>query len=285
MVRAFDIYWNPVMQETILAAFPQRPVNLSDRLIKKGPVAAVVGAMLLVLWTITVGLAWLAYTSWPGIQRDWVISKDIVPLENKLVGSIDGECSTQRLMTSCKGDISYRDDDGRRLTQHFEFTFFSLGSSNYSVKAVRSASHPEWVSLDLAVSELWNRIAVELFFVAASVFCLLAGPYAFYRGIRMHKRLRALSGQVLRPVALRFVKQQKQYGSRVITYAYGDGGREKKSQTVFRKTDSPFMLKTGDALGVTADGQDYVLLLDEALTRLELTDAERNAIWEARDKA
>ena len=88
---------------------------------------------------------------------------------------------------------------------------------------------------------------------------------------------------MLIPVAVDVASQASVHGATTVKYMANTGSGVKKYSASLGK-QKPFMLSAkGKALGLTAPGQDYVFLLDEGLTRVDIRDEERRAIREARD--
>ena len=91
-----------------------------------------------------------------------------------------------------------------------------------------------------------------------------------------------LSGRMLIPVAVDVASQASVHGATTVKYMANTGSGVKKYSASLGK-QKPFMLSAkGKALGLTAPGQGYVLLLDKGLTRVDISDEERRAIREAR---
>ena len=268
------------MLRAIAAALPKRPFRLKDQPIKRGSIVSI-----LLLQIMGIGcLAGAYFGMLPDIQRDWVISKDAIPFEK--AGISGGQCRVSKVIfKDCKADITFVGSNGRSERRHVELTFFDLHSGSYNTEAVRSASNPDLVTLDLSIQTLWNRIALAvLLFVLPGIAMIIGGLYIARSISRTRKQLQALRQAQLRPVSVDILKQGQENGF-VATYVCNEISAKKKYHAHFiNKT--PFLLdptsNPNAALGLTADGVDHVFLVDEELTRLEIDDTERQAIWRAR---
>ena len=157
---------------------------------------------------------------------------------------------------------------------------------DFEVGPVRSASNPDLVSVDLAVDTLWNRIFTMGGLMFIGLLVLVAGPFAVVKGRKTRTNVQRLSGQVLTPVAVDLVSQNSVYGTTTVVYKADTGSGVKKYGVSLSKKQKPFMLRAKDkALGLFAPGQEYVFLLDEALTRVDINDDERRARRKARGTA
>lgn len=166
-------------------------------------------------------------------------------------------------------------------------TFLDVSLSDYSVAAVRSASNHDLVSVDLAVDNIWNRIIVMLLIMLFGLLMFAMIPFLLRQNTATRKKILNLSGRGdLIPVAVKITSHTTAHKTHNVKYTVDFGSGEKKFSTNLGK-QKPFMLG-GDgkeALGLTAPGQEYAFLVDEKLTRLELSEAEREAVRQARDKA
>ncbi len=268
------------MLRSIAAALPKRQFQLKGQTTKRSSIFSII-----LLEIIGIGcLAGTYFGMLPDIQRDWTISKDPVPFEE--AGISNGQCRVSKVIfKDCKADITFVDSNRRRITRHVELTFFDLHTGSYDTEAVRSASNADMVTLDLSVQTLWNRIAlVFLLFVGPGLAMIVGGLYISLAVRRNRMQILALSQARLRPVSVTILKQGRENGY-VVTYSCNENGANKKYHAHFiQKT--PFLLDPAcddkKALGLTADGVDHVFLVDEELTRLDIDDTERQAIWRAR---
>jgi hypothetical protein len=108
------------------------------------------------------------------------------------------------------------------------------------------------------------------------------------RFFRQRRKLFELNGRTLRTVPVE-VDDVKKGGAFTTVVKYRvPGGTAKSAETTMGRDALPFYLSTSPdcttAFGVTDDRGGAVLLLDERLTRLDFSDAERAALYGARDQ-
>lgn len=277
------------MIDAIADAFPKRPVKL---ICSTGSPA---GMAVLLIVCLGGGIAafllpWFSLL--PDLKRDWEIAADaesfdpseqfVAPFRSGSV--VQGECGTYGyLLKDCKIKVSYRDAKGAARTRQISLMFVDFSSGNYKVGAVRSASNPDLVSVDLAVERLWSRCFTMLGMMLFGMFMIVAGPYAAFKNRAVRAAVQNLSGLKLTPVAVKVLSQGIAYGVNTVSYLGGTGPEAKKCNVSLGR-QKPFMLHSGgnEALGLTATGHEYVFLVDEALTRLDISDNERQCIRRAR---
>ncbi len=280
------------MLRTIAAALPKRQFRLKDQTTKRGGLMSIFFMQILFLAMGIGCLAWVYLGMLPEIQRDWTISKDAVPFTEARISN--GKCRTTNfIFNDCKVDISYTNASKYPVKKHVELTFLDFHSGSYSVEAVRSASNPDLVTLDLSIETLWNRIGLALGLVGFGLLMFVGGFIITRKSLKTRKQVFALNEAKLRPVSVNILKQGQNNGYTVITYTHEEGGIKKKYNVSFKK-QVPFLLSSppnaktmagATALGLAADGVDHVFLVDEELSRLDIDDMERQTIWNARQSA
>lgn len=221
----------------------------------------------------------LAIWQAPGIWRDIQISQN--PVEVADFDILDGECRTQRgIFTSCEADLVYT-YEGKTIESHTSFAFIDFSTSDYYVGVVISGDRPSLATLDLGLDMLWNRIAVGAGFVLLFLVLGIVALRAFVRTVRDNGR--AKRGGTVTPVPVEITQNSKVLGGRVVGYRIpGTGkGRRPAATARFKKSEGPIILNGADgneyAVGVLMEGIDNPILLDEALTRLDLSQEERSA--------
>lgn len=266
------------MSQAVLAAFPTRPMRVKRH--------GMMHPFVMFIATL-VGLGIIAMviiSATPGILRDWEIAKD--PVIARQASVSNGKCTTrQAVFTDCKVTVNYSIAGNRTRTQ-LEFAFFDIHSGDYTVQVITSASKPELVTVDLALDKLWNRIITATFLSLIGAGLTLAGLWGMAKQMNVRRAFRAFNDKSLRAVPVEIISLSKNYGMHTAVYRFDARGKKHKLSTGLRK-QVPFYLnaEAGDttALGVTDQYGDYVLLLDEALERLDFTDAERAVLHNARD--
>jgi len=244
------------------------------------------GALVMFLCVLSgfVLVVMVVHSDAPGIMRDWEISKNPTILRQAKVSN--GKCKTrQGFITTCKVGVLFG-ERGKQKRKQLEFTFVDFHTGDYSVEVIASADKPEMVSLDLAVDKLWNRIIVACLLLLAGLTFIIVEIIAMAKATATRRAFRAFNNKVLIPVPVEISKLSKNYGMHTAEYSYDFKGRKRKLTTALRRQTPFFLSHRQDektALGVTDQYGEYVILMDEALTRLDFTDTERQAIRNARE--
>jgi hypothetical protein len=264
------------LARSVLDAFPKRLVR-----VLLSPVGSPRRNVLLMV--VCLGLAgfFLWYEA-PGLVRDWKISEAPVAVPD--ADMTDGRCRTHFVLVDCSATVSYT-VAGVSYRSEPSLTFLSFGGYPRA-SVVRSASNPDLATLDIALDQLWNRIITLTCFVAGfaggAIYFLTLIPEA-RRSTRLVQQKVAVS---VVPMVVEITSSMSSYGMTTYYFSYDDGGRTRKTQNVMRK-DEPFVVgKKGAhalALALLAAHGGRPILLNKRLTAIDLTDAERNALWTARD--
>ncbi|MDR1075531.1 MAG: hypothetical protein LBL59_04300 [Xanthomonadaceae bacterium] len=235
--------------------------------------------LLMMLALALCGLGVLALGT-PGILQDWKISKNPA----SVYADVGGECKTRLVLTHCDVTLNYR-HQGKPVAVDRHFFFFDFGGGSYQVQALSLDGDRSKVTLDLAIDKLYNRI----------IFLLLAGAFFFagawgtmvnYRRARPLSRFGKGKTAQLRPVVVTLPQKSSIKG---LTYKWVAGGQTRLFFTKFtKKENGPFVLgandnKTFDALAVVPQGSDVAILLDDALTRVQLAEDQKQALYKARE--
>lgn len=255
----------------VLSAFPRRPM----RILRTGvPSVIFLGFLALFMLALGVGMAvWMA----PGILRDLEIGKN--PVEEPQARISNGQCRTKLVLVSCEADIAYA-VAGKRYATHVAFSFVDVHFGDYTANVVRSADKPELATLDIGLESMWNRIGTLIGFLALFV----GGAIALMLQTLRNMRLKAIvkTTDRLTPVAVTVTQIAKNMFGKNVTGSYAGTGRARKFAERMRKKEDPFFLADGQALAVLPGDSTTPILVDEALSRIDLTDAERHALYAAR---
>lgn len=262
----------------LAAAFPTRALSLRNLGAGGG------GGLLLALVfaAATIGVAWAGISS---LAPDFVIRANAVPTD----AQIDGSCSTRKLIfTDCDVTMDYEVDG---VAHSVERSFFFIGTGgNYEASVVRSGKDPSQATLDLALDKLWNRVGLALFFFA---FCVLLGVGSLLdwrRGAKARSRYGGRDRRRLTPVIVHVNRVQavKRKGHRYDFAVHHRGKARRRWLMLGKEEGHAFFLghpsHDNRVLAVYAQGaEDVPILLDEGLTRLDLSNDERAALFAARD--
>ncbi|HKU97556.1 MAG TPA: hypothetical protein VJR58_19865 [Vineibacter sp.] len=257
----------------VLSAFPRRPM----RILRTGvPSVIFLGFLALFVLALGVGMAvWMT----PGILRDLEIGKN--PVEEPQARISNGKCRSKLVLVTCEANIAYA-VAGKRYATHVEFSFVDVHFGDYTANVVRSATKPELATLDIGLEAMWNRIGTLIGFLAL----FLGGAVALALNAVRNMRLKAIAKSTdrLTPVIVGVTQIAKNMFGKNVTCAYAGTGRVRKFAERLRKTEEPFFLSANQALAVLPGDATTPILVDEALSRLDLTDAERHALYAARQR-
>ena len=258
--------------------FPTRPLQIAPKSVsapKLGVFAIVIMLALGLFLTI-----WQA----PGLWRDAQIKLDPVATED--FGLIEGECETRQLVfTSCDTHFLYQVDE-QIYEEEASFMILDWSNSDYEVEVIYSAKDPMLASLSLGIDKFWNRLAIWGVLVALFYGSAIWMTYLMVRTARDRRSLSRPG--VLTPIGVEIRNVQAKRRSSFITYGEKTDKRFKRSYfTKFQKGAEPLYLYDAEGkpygLAVKHEGSRAPVLLDQALMRVEMTDAERaalqNSIW------
>jgi len=217
--------------------------------------------------------AWMG----PDILKDLEIRKDLViPQQARIT---EGRCKTKLVLVTCDAKLAYS-VGARRYTTSVDLFFIDVHFGDYSAGVVRSASKPELATLDIGLDKLWNRIGTLL--VIAGFFLAVAGVLVI-RALQAARLKRiARTTDDLTPLAVTVGAVAKSWFGKNVACSYEAGGRRHKFSERLRKSEEPFLLGGSWALAVPPANSPTPILVDEALSRLDLTDAERRTLYAAR---
>jgi len=271
----------------IFAAFPRRPLTLRP---PSAPLTGRLATMAGWLFFIGIAVASLVWV-WPAVQSDWQVKDSAVPVRG---ASVSGKCHSKLIFHICDVSLAIPpprpvaparpfgvpqplDPTNRPVTRDVTYMFVDFHFGAYEMEVMADPRHPALLTTDLALDKFYNR-AMSLF--AAWAFMLAGAVISArlaWRSSHVFNAIAASSGQVLAPVAMRLVSQTK--GRRNVTWTVSD---ESGAQTEWTlpAAAAPFLVGGYTVLGI-AGPSGAAMPLDAALTWIDLTDAERAAIFAA----
>ena len=255
----------------VLSAFPRRPI----RILRTG-VQSVFGLIFLALVSLAMGGGFAAWMV-PDIVKDVQIRAN--PVAVPQAGIREGRCKTKLVLVTCEAKLAYSVGPNRYATA-VDFFFVDVHFGDYSAGVVRSQSKPELATLDIGLDKIWNRIATLLALVALFLFGFVALVKQAVRAARL-KRIARTTDQ-LTPVAVTVTQISKSWFNKSVACMYEEAGRKRKFSERMGKKEDPFFLGGQMALAVLPAGSPTPILVDETLTRLDLSDAERRTLHAAR---
>lgn len=247
--------------------FPKRPVKV----LKSGAPSSL-ASYLFALILVAIG-AFFLWSQGPGIWRDLQIMRDPVVVEDATMRN--AVCKVRKgIFHDCKADISYRVDQ-TAYRYSVELAFVTIHSGDWTAEVVRSGAHPELVTLDVGLDMLWNRIAV----LVVLVLLMLGSGGALVQLGRKNQRTNAMQGRTAEFLGLpATVKGERTlFGKTIINFTCHLNGKALNFVSSFKKNEAPFYLagQDGTALAILPANAAVPILLDQSLSRVDLTQAER----------
>jgi len=186
---------------------------------------------------------------------------------------VDGSCHVKKLaLADCSVTLTYAVDGHTHVVAR-DYFWVDFSKHDYTTDVVVAADDPANASASVALEKLPNRILTAvgllLLFLACAVVPL--------RHFRRSRRARARYGtqQPLRFVPVPVVGVQEVFlRGKAYRFTAPDGSGPKHSSLITDKEVTPYRLADGRLLAVMAGGEDPILL-DQGLTRLDVTDEER----------
>jgi len=261
------------MSDPIARAFPARPLRI------RAPLSAWRAWLLGVLGFLLFagGMAAISIEVVPVLVSDHQIRDTAVALPKTRVES--GRCQVRFfLLNDCEATLVIPQDRGPALRREVGYVFFEPSAGNRQVMPMGDPARPELTTTDLGLERFVNR-AVTYGVLMVLMLALCLGALALPLGIgRQRRALAAMSGRVLNPVPARLVREPR--GGWNVTSL--DGGPAARWD--LGRKGEPFVVdpRGGIVLAVTGSAGGPPFPLDEKLTWLDLTDAERAALWAAR---
>ncbi|HEY4253335.1 MAG TPA: hypothetical protein VGM87_19155 [Roseomonas sp.] len=258
------------MIEQVRAALPRRPLHL------KPYVAAWRGWLLMLLGLAAAGgiFAWIGIALLPGIVSDYGIRDTARPLVSARVEP-GGRCrSHYGLLHDCTVTLSGRvDAKSPPVRLENSILFFDFHVGDWSVQAMGDPAQPKWLTTDIALDHIWNRVVTLVLFAGLGLLIPFGLVRFTIRQNRERARVAAISGQVLEPVALRVAGRDNT--STTVTDAEGHSYRWQLPGRTRLLVDPR---QAGTVLGVrpAAGGEAYPI--DEKLRVIDLTAQERAAL-------
>ena len=257
--------------EAIVAQFPTRPLNIS-RAIAMNPIWAMLIGIVVCLLALLI-----PYLGAPGLLNDYEISKN--PME--VNAGIDGKCRSKLMFTNCDVTLTYQGEKVER-----NFSFFDIKGGDYYVTAITSKDKPALLTVDLATDKIMNRLITQIVFFVLILAGGISAIRAALRGKKMNQLLANINGKKLIPVLVPVTIKSIQ-GVTVANYYWPINQSSQKYFATFKeKTEGSVLeVSTEDAaktyaLGVTTDHQAVPILLDETLSRIDLTADEKAQLLE-----
>lgn len=250
-----------------LPAFPQRPIRIARTGVAPALFHYVVAAFLFACAGFL--LAWQG----PGLLRDWRIAADPVTVVNADIGAV--RCTESGILTDCAVDFSFH-ASGQTHEGAIHLLFADLAQTEIAVVHLRN--DPTLSSVDAALDALPHRAGMLMLVVGIPV---AVGAMLLLLAARtgaLRRAARAERAQT--PVTVHIEKVRRGLGGYLVDYAYVPAeGIRRRITSRFTSDTIPFFLGEGAqsnlALATLPQGSVYPVILDEQLTRLDITEDER----------
>ena len=259
----------------LLAVFPRRAIVVNY--------AGVLGNFL-IMTTCTLlfgGLTVMLMYFWvPDIVQDWKM-KGSRTTELDQTATVQGACKRMKFVfIDCSAKITYQPDLASPATATVEQDFIFLGTSHATtVDVLRNGRTPARVTTSLATEHLGNRIFTLIALGAILASLALGSLWQGWLGLQR----RALQGKavLLRPVLVTLLEVDEHSN---IKFEGRVDGKVVKGANRLRDGDAPLQLLSQPDRGLAAmvPATGHLILIDDDLTVLDFTDAERAQIRAAR---
>lgn len=260
-------------------ALPDRPIGVRPpRTI--GPMSTA-GLFAMLFGLVAGALWWLG----PDLARDWRIGGEVMRAEGARIE--EARCRSRLvLLTVC--DIAFVDarsaDAGRRTLWYF----FIDTAGQEPIILLRATSNEEAITTNLGVDKFYHRLLALIGIVGLLAFCIVLSFQVLRQGMTTRRALAALDGQRLTPVVVALEGNiTVAHKRRRWTYLYDAGGVQERAFVELPSSDEPLFasLDGKRALALRGPGGGVPLLLDQKLSALDLTEAEKDAFFEVCRKA
>jgi len=258
----------------VLHAFPKRQMRIVNPKVQKPFISLIAMAVLVSIAAI------LPVLQVPGLLEDMKIAQN--PLEDNQA-TLNGRCKTRLVLVYCDISIQYEAPGSRtRLTTHRTMSLLSFGRFESS-GVVRHAKDSSLVTTTIGIENIYNRIFSQVVWIGLFLGIVVIGLRNLARNRRLTKIARSGQAVDVEPVVLTLTKSlagAAYYGGTLngksIKYTIGGGA---VGQAFCLSDDESTVL----AVKVIQTGA--LMMLDDQLSMLDFTDAERSALRYAASQA
>lgn len=260
-------------------ALPDRPIGVRPPQ-TMGPASA--SSLFLLLFGLLGGLLW-----WlgPDLARDWRIGGETMRAEGARIEQT--RCRRRlALITLC--DVAFIDQraadaGGRRALWYFFVDTGRDTGNREAIALIAAKSDPAAITTNLGLEKFYHRLATLTLLVGVLVFCIVLCSQVVLQGMATRTALAALDGQRLTPVVvgiegkITVARKRRRW-----TYVYDAGGRQERAFVEFASRSEPLYATRDGKRALAVAGLDggVPLLLDEQLSALDLTAAEKAVFFE-----
>jgi hypothetical protein len=257
-----------------LAAFPQRPLEISEKSGARRTILFLILGAVLLAGCFAIFAAALV----PGILEDAQLAKEGSPALN---GTVSGDLHT-RLFTNwgdLKLEYTVRAEGGDTTSFERNKDIFFVGNLDDSKDPViyYLKANPRIATVSYALDLLLNReisLAVVLLFYLAAI---LGAIWGCIQRLRIRRRLRAAADHP-EPVEVTVTRRRITRGKQYITYHWEDG-KNRRAVAIWKKSDEPLFTTQTEDRALAVKGPDgFAHLLDIDFRPFVLTEEEKDAV-------
>lgn len=215
-----------------------------------------------------------------GVVRDFQIGDQIKPAADARI--VKASCRSKALVfRTCEivGDAKL---NGRVTRTTLEYFYVQMPGDDNAVTLMTSKADPSLLTTDIGQANLWNRILSLAAMAALGLLPMIMFPWVAKRNRKMRDAFAALSGKPVSAVETVAAKHSSKWmEAGTWTYSVSMPRKYKNLSVVLPSGRSPFFLDRArtKALAVaSAQGDGPPMLVDEELSQLDLTQAERKAL-------
>jgi len=263
----------PASSSDFPAALPDRPITVRPPQ-TLGPMSAS-GIFIMLFGLLAGALWWLG----PDLATDWRIRGDVAPARD---ASIEEARCHSRLAVFTVCDVTFTDTSRGPAAKRSLWYFFIDTADQDRLVLVRGLSDPAAVSTLLGQDKFYRRLLALALIVGLVGFCIVVSAQMVRDGLVTRRALLALSGQRLRPVLVGVEgKVIIAHKRRRWTYVYEAGGRQERACIEMASRDDPLFTSPDGrtAVAVAGEAGGVPLLLDQRLSALDMTEAEKEAFF------
>lgn len=256
-------------------ALPDRPIGVRPpRTV--GPLSAA-GLFVLLFGLLAGALWWLG----PDLARDWRIGGEVVRAEG--VRTDQARCRSRLLLiTVC--DVAFVDERAAGSARQTLWYFFIDTVGREPIALLVPKADPGAITTNLGLDKFYHRLVALALVVGLLVFCIVLSIGVVRQGMVTRAALTALDGKRLTPVVVALEgKITIAHKRRRWTYLYDAGGRQERAFVELASSNEPLFVTPDGKRALALSGPDggVPLLLDQQLSALDLTEAEKGAFFEA----
>lgn len=281
--------------ERVLAAFPRRPLAITK---SRKPIVGMILAFLGFLLFAGLGAAAVVYYL-PPLLNDAAVGESGVPVPGSwgawrctIHRSIVADCTIEAHFPAASAGAGTAGGDAGKASQpqargamqyrEIPMLFFGRPDRNTPLNVVRDPGNPERVATSLGTSYLTDRWitlgVIGGILLALAIACL----WGMVMGRRLQRGRRDLAAAP-NPTVVTLTKVQRAKAVATWTFNWNAGAaRFERKDNLQAPNTEPLILDPAQGLALAlTDARGRAMLIDSSIANLQLTDAERQAMFDA----